>query len=261
MGNARRRSESFDTAVMPRHGLPVVQIDTVFHAGTLNPAHKRRWSLEGRCLSVSLCPHAWRAVARLGGAPLHQLHLAGAEYIDGYALLRRDGQLLQDWGVRNDLAMRATVYRAWRFDDESDEWGYMDCSTEEEARWETCADAGPGGRPAVEAVSSVVGLPRLNEWMGRTPSAQSVSGDLVYFLAESLASQSSRLVGVVWREAYDPPNLSAPRGAIMPGSVARFATSQVSWSHAADRRGFPAFSTAETPLPWDLPLTTEIAPR
>lgn len=42
--------------------IAVVHLDAVYHIGTLNAAdvgrNSGRGSLEGRCLSVSLCPHA-----------------------------------------------------------------------------------------------------------------------------------------------------------------------------------------------------------
>ena len=50
--------------------LPVIRLSRVLHVGTMDIEAFRaragqRSSLEGHCLSVSLCPEAWEEIARL----------------------------------------------------------------------------------------------------------------------------------------------------------------------------------------------------
>ena len=108
--------------------VPVVNLPTVYHVGTLDPAHRgRQWasSHEGAGLSVSLCPAAWERIARLGGKPWQELTRHDALFLDLGAM---DDALLaeiQGWAREADLLEPRLMWRAWRWDDESERWGYM----------------------------------------------------------------------------------------------------------------------------------------
>lgn len=214
--------------------VPLLELPEVYHLGSLDPAKRgERFtdSLEGPCLSVSLCPHAWQQIAKLGGVPLHRLSRPGGLFLDVLELLRDaklKGAVLQ-WAVDEDLVETHTLYRAWSFDDELDGWRYMLFPSESEAfeEFDCGCDSpaeleGPNGGPGIEPVQVPCVTPMLAKRMELryNPAEDGTDYAVLAWAQDKLPELlGHQLDGVWWSEDYDPLAYSAPRGGIFPERV------------------------------------------
>lgn len=227
--------------------IPLFQLDRVYHIGTLDPADQGRnsggSSLEGRCLSVSLCPKAWQQIARLGGYPLHEFRKEGGTFVDMHAL-ERNGSLadILDWARNEGLIRDAILWKSWTWDDEWECWRSQLFESRGEAVEEADPDGrydvdddipGPDGRPAVEEVSVPVG----NERLARITGARTrPDEDVTDFVLLAFAMERSGADGAWWDEDYDLVRLSAPRGAIFPSRVGEWHAFPAEWHRVEDER-------------------------
>ena len=214
--------------------MPVRNVPLSFHVGTLDPARRSsaKDSLEGPCLSVSHCPFAWRRIAKLGNAPLQAMRFTGdqdrALFLDVLAI-ERGAPLFQDivgWGTRNGLVSEKTMFKAWEFDTETEEWRYSLHVTPEVAREElealnpNEALAAPDGHEPIEPATILAGTPALE---ARVQHARLDQIDAFDFLALVWAMETQpQLLGIWWTETYDPDALSAPRGGVFPDRLPQF---------------------------------------
>jgi|GEM_PF-1395185 len=241
--------------------LPLVYLDRVYHVGTLNSAHKGRshtQSLEGNCLSVSLCPAAWRAIAKLGGYPLYELSGSGGRFLDVYAALGDEALRREalNWARSQGLVEERQMWRSWRFDDEVGDWSALLSATQDEALFEALNWApsdnpddldAPAGHEAVEPALVIVGAAQMSARIGWTHSDDRDMSDMAVMLwaQEALPMRHGvALDGVWWRERYDPSCLSAPRGGIFPARISNWRRSRVDWSAA------PADDVREPRVTW-----------
>lgn len=218
--------------------IPVIRLSKVFHVGTLNPvnlgANSGNSSQEGACLSVSLCPNAWSAIAKLGGQA-HELRKEDGSFLDVTALLGDESAKaeLVTWGIGQGYVRLRKLWRSWSHDSEADEWRYMLCKTRsdalEEARghddeeYPSVEDVpAPEGRKGVEPITVPVGTPKLRKLTGyglRLDDDASDALAVAFAMAAVPAQAEIELDGVWWCEHYDPSVLSAPRGGIFPDRV------------------------------------------
>lgn len=218
--------------------LPVLQTDTVLHIGRLDLATKGRNSLEGHCLSVSLCPTAWRSIAQLGGHPLWSLTLRNAAYLDLHRVEKSKALRahIEAWGLVQDYVRQVQCWRVWCTDEEGD-FRYSLYATETAARLESGDDdEGPDHGPAVEPLAILAGTQRLADHVHVADLATRESFDLLALVwAEST---QPAVCGVWWSETYDPMALSAPRGGIFPDRLSQFDVSPCSFNdHDDDETG------------------------
>lgn len=213
--------------------IPVLSTGSVFHIGTLDAAHKGECgnSLEGHCLSVSVCPNAWVQIAKLGGRPLHRLENPDGVFLD---VLRteKDEALratIQAWGIEEGYAAIAIKWRAWQYDSETDQWGYFLLGNKEDAmaeadmqcEYKTAEDIpGPEGHAGVEAVEVLVGTSLLAERVGVSDIERREAFDFVALVW--VEDTQPQLDGLWWSEDYEPESLSAPRGGILPSRLDRW---------------------------------------
>jgi hypothetical protein len=221
--------------------VPTVSPGHVYHLGTMDPADLGRnspgGSQEGRCLSVSLCPNSWEAIASLGGNGLHRLARDGASFLDVHAAMS-DAELRAEvlaWASREGMAETATRWRAWYFDEESEDWRSFLVATRQDAVEEvesaTMLEFGEDEIPApdgmdgpIEEVVSVVATPRLLEVTGMKlgPNDGAVDAVFMAWAIEELPRHGIELDGVWWNEDHDPDILSSPRGGVFPDRVAEW---------------------------------------
>jgi hypothetical protein len=230
----------------------IIELDHVYHVGTLDPSNlglnSGSGSLEGRCLSVSLCPNAWVGIARLGGYDLHKLTKSGGRFLDVHAIMS-DPELTDrvvDWAIKDGLAIRKQVFRAWSYDDENDDWSYLLAETRSAAIHEINIDDnegfdpdsfGPEGRPLIEPFDIVAGTEKLWKASGATlgPADDAMDLVIICFASESASGLADGPIdGVWWNEAYDPDRLSAPRGGILPERLAEWAAEACSFNDVED---------------------------
>lgn len=220
--------------------IPAIRLETCFHIGSLSLQQRgqRGESLEGHLLSVSTCPCAWRAVARLGGEPLHSLSRdGGALFLD---LLAASGDgplraLIEQWAIAQGLAEHKTLWKAWNFDSEQDNWYYSLHPSQEQAAAEVDQEFadGPGGPEdgaCVQPVSVLTGTAALGALVQIKDLGTTDSFD--YAAMAWAQTTQPQFDGVWWLEDFNPDSLSAPRGGIFPAKMAGFIVSPCEWSQA-----------------------------
>lgn len=225
--------------------IPVLRLHKVFHVGSMDRSrlgeNAGASSQEGACLSVSLTPNAWASIARLGNE-LHVIETADGLFLDVVALL--DDQAARSevlaWAVEAGLAEIQTLWRAWNYDDETEEWRFMLFTSREEAFSEACEQAGedyadeaavpgPEGHAGIEAIQVPVGLNPLRELTGFAvrPDEDATDAIVTAFAmlrGEQLAGRP--FDGIWWREIYAPELLSSPRGGIFQDRVRLWTSSR-----------------------------------
>lgn len=239
--------------------IPLIHLDRVYHVGSLDPSDRGRLhssSQEGPCLSVSLCPEAWTAIARLGGSPLHEMRREGAVFLDVHAALDEAElrAVILGWAETEGLVVFREQWKAWRFDDETEEWGYLLADTREDAAMELDDEAdGPDGGPAIELTMGYAATTGLADRLGVPPVHDVFAVD---FAALAWARQVApivlgRLVDGVWfRDGYDPERLSAPRGGIFPEAVQSWTAEALPQVSIDDEEGLEAMpETVLVPMP------------
>ncbi|MGY3582291.1 hypothetical protein ACVIGB_000784 [Bradyrhizobium sp. USDA 4341] len=218
--------------------IQIIRLPKVFHVGTLDPANlganSGGASLEGACLSVSLCPNAWSAIVKIGDG-LHELRNEGGTFLDISALLGDEASKAEliAWGKENGYARLRKLWRSWRYDGEADEWRFLLCRTAQEALEEarayddeaypSPADVpAPDGHKGIEPEAVSIGTAKLRRLTGHAlrPDEDASDALAVAFAMVRVPEQTGiELDGVWWREAFDPALLSAPRGGIFPDRV------------------------------------------
>lgn len=215
--------------------IPLLNIPVVYHIGTLNKANKASFhkkSQEGEGLSVSLCPNAWQEITHLPGN-LYSLEFESAQYIDYKALEHETKFAIIQWAVNNDFAEWKTVWQIWSYDDESDEWKYMEFNDYRKALLEIDIDVNgdiEGQIAELDDEFNMQDSPKgtiltENKILSITTKGHSVysgfvEGDnddmsVIIWLKEVLSLDYPDIVGVWWNENYDPLCWSAPRGVIL----------------------------------------------
>jgi hypothetical protein len=218
--------------------IPVIRLSKVFHVGTLDPAqlgaNSGGASLEGACLSVSLCPNAWSAIVKIGD-DLHELRKDEGLFLDISGLLEDDAAKAEliDWSVDQGYGRLRKLWRSWRYDGEADEWRFLLCRTPEEAMEEartyddeeypSPADVpAPDGHRGIEPVTVPIGTAKLGRLTGHALRPDDDATDVLaiaFAMVRAPEQTGIELDGVWWRERFDPAQLSAPRGGIFPARV------------------------------------------
>jgi len=220
--------------------IPYIQVDEVFHVGALEVSQKARQakgSLEAFCLSVSLHPHDWTSIAKLGGNPVWQLSRPGSLWLDVLTLKAAARANIIAWAVDQGFAEPATYWRSWSTDDDG-EWSYIRCASLEAAEYELddpdeegpCAD---GSRMDVEHGHRLteLGMTELERWQD---ASECLDGVVILYARDVISAEEPRLAGLWWGEAYDPAILSCPRGAILPSRLSQFETVNLDEPHSDD---------------------------
>lgn len=238
--------------------LPVIALPVVYHVGSLDPAQRgsvHHTSQEGAGLSVSLCPQAWCEIARISGE-LFALEHDEALYLDVLKIGRTEKRMIGEWAITAGLAAPSLRFRAWSYDPDGEQWRYALCDTREEAEAEVRADFNEDDDTPIAAIVVPEPLPRghklveseaglrLSEAGVRRAAGYGAAIDgfefAAMFYAEDILMQSDpAIVGVWWRENFDPDLLSAPRGAIFQTRVCDMRASQLEWSAHEDIETVP----------------------
>lgn len=218
--------------------IPVLELPEVWHVGTLRAADRGRLhstSLEGAGLSVSLCPEAWQAIARLGGSPIHRMAREGSVFLDILGLDEPVQEEIRSWSIAEGLAEACPRFVAWNFDDEDDCWRGTEHATADEALDELMGDEPddfdgdrpPPGGSRIQITSSLL-LTAAGSKRSMAYSREVDGFDIVamFWAEDVLAGTCPDLVGVWWQKRFDPGALSAPRGALFPDRLKDFRASQ-----------------------------------
>lgn len=199
--------------------LPTVKHTRIWHVGSLNPADKGQQgaSLEGPGLSVSWCPSSWRAIAKLGEAPLWRCsRLDGRQgrFLAVHALSDQQRAALIARAVDEKLLRNVKRYEVSWMDTEDNDRRYIlltsRCAAEAELR--ALAEDEDG---ALSEVFVPVATAMLCKAIGQ-PVGDISAFDLA--LTE-LVNRDDYYDGVWWSDEHDVSRLSAPRGVIVPSSL------------------------------------------
>lgn len=224
--------------------LSVIHFERVLHIGTLNIGDRSRnyrSSYEGNCLSVSVTPHAWQQIAKLGGYDLHELTKEGGRLVDVHAVRNSDDFAeIVAWAKANGLVEDREVFKGWECN-EDDEWAYTYFASEQAALEELDMDGEydgkisrmphPRGHKAIEPVTILGGTAALSQIVGRDFDVTEAADD---YLIMAYAHQEMDVDGVWWNEDYDPDGYSAPRGGIFPNKVAEWTASEIDFDDVDD---------------------------
>ncbi|SOC30569.1 hypothetical protein [Thalassospira xiamenensis] len=213
----------------------VRHIPVVFHVGTMDAKNKGAnyaSSWEGDGLSVSVTPNIWDEIAKLGGAPVHQLACADAIFLD---MTTVDADM---WGAGTTYAMSkglvdwAAVFVAREIDCETEQFRETCFATEAEA-WEHLEMEVDQGfedlvRSARRLTLTPAGAKRARFTGDALESAAGFIADdfaISFWAEDELRKHVPELVGCWWNERLDVDSLSAPRGVIFNDSLSRFDSS------------------------------------
>lgn len=198
--------------------LPVVELEQVYHVGSLRREHKGRQgpSQEGAGLSVSLHPREWTHIARLGGNPTFVLTKPGGRFLDRHALALDTELRFKEWGVAQGWLQPCTRWKVEWYDSEADARVHCLMASEEAAHNESAEleDA----EPTVTEVDAVALTASAVERLGFDCDPLLALNMVVTFYVEDCTT----LDGVWWSDALDPMGLSAPRGVICAQRLAQW---------------------------------------
>jgi len=201
------------------NGFPSLNIAEVYHVGFMDPQHKRRGSLEGSGLSVSLHPEAWTKIAKLGGRPTQALTNPKGTFLNYHALTDEQKKAILSWGEQNRYVSGATTYRVSWYDDEADGtvFSIMHDREKAEAEAEDMEDS-----VVKELPGSYVATPLMQQRVHGSADPSLVLDLLSTIFVEDVLGWD----GVWWKDTLDPASLSAPRGVIVPNAISRWQRSQ-----------------------------------
>jgi hypothetical protein len=198
----------------------LVAIPKVFHVGTMDRSRKRRGSLEGAGLSVSVDPEAWRGIARLGDAPTFALRRAAGTFVEVHSA-RADGRLLDTviaWAQQLDYLGRGELVELHCQTDSGETVAVL-FDTREEAEGERQA-LGALEAPIVTTMHHLMTAKMAERaWAARMDDhGVALVHALSFFVEDNLPDVD----GLWWQDTDDPLGLSAPRGVIYPSRLLRW---------------------------------------
>lgn len=218
--------------------LPIVELDRVWHVGSMDPARKGRNSYEGGGLSVSIHPEEWAEIARLGGETW-LLERGGGSFLDVHSLDDRQRQTIRAWALDRELCESITVFRAIGEDEEGGT-SWIDCESRDEAMEELGLFAVGDGYESelsgqshsAEDVDAMIvevgGLRATRKLLDLMCHDRPAIGELAEDLAiVAYAMAVLEVDGCWWDDRLDPARLSAPRGTIFEARLAEWAVSVV----------------------------------
>jgi len=187
--------------------IPTKTFKKLYHVGSLDIKKRRKDNLEGKGLSVSTEPDAWRDINRgRTTGDTWVLTKSGNKFIDYHKLTEAHLSIIHKWAIENKYADQDTVYKVCWYDDEYDEDVCMEFDDLEEAKEEA---EGMGGE-IEKKESEIVGTSKLKQRMG---------GTHIELLAVVYAEDVLKIDGVHWEDTLDTQKLSAPRGVIVMSKI------------------------------------------
>lgn len=219
---------------------PVFEKNGFFHVGNLNSDDKgslHQKSLEGNGLSISLNPEEWRAIAKLGDAPVWHIESPkdkSIRLIDAHLLTEEHKQLVHEWGTQNGYSQKTQATKISWDDEEIPGRSYIliDHSARKEGQ-QSVADEINWYLEEYEESDVKAEESWMNQATAKFSRRQGFEVDVSIFedllLASYVEDELSKygISGVWWSDELDVHNYSAPRGVISRREVGTFFKSQV----------------------------------
>lgn len=226
------------------------------HIGTLDPKDKgvRGDSYEGHGLSVSECPEAWEAIAKLGGQPWWELlpraSAAEPRFLDWHATPREQREAMLAWAEEQGLVEPCAGFRVHHYDHDHAETVFVNFENEADARrelkWmleeheeevdalEMMPDDGqPGPAPYLEQFD---GWKLTDLALARLHRTKADLGESSALAALLYVESQTDLAGLYWADTLDVASLSAPRAVIFPSRLTQFEVALRKPVNAAGKR-------------------------
>lgn len=204
---------------------PLIFIPSVYHVGTMDIENrlliKKRYSLEGNCISVSITPEAWMDIAEISGV-CHKFYDPEAAYLDIRSLDRKTVSEALCWALENDLIKMENMWSVKKWDGETEEFISLFCISEEEALSELEFDDDNTSEidlknniiPVQIPVLTEIGAEKCCVNRGFVKRSDCTDYALILWAENVLKKKIPNLAGCWWKENFDPDNLSAPRGGV-----------------------------------------------
>jgi hypothetical protein len=189
-----------------------IELDAVFHVGTLDSAQKgtrHRHSQEGNGLSVSLRPHEWAQIAKLGGGRLYRLEKSDGAFLDYHRIAPRIRRALEAWTLDQGWAQLGTRWRVEWYDSQEVGRRYLLVESQEAAQAEVGSFVGDASA-TMNPVQVFCATAKLIERIGFAPDPI----ETLDFTTTCWVEDCTALDGVWWDDTLSPDDLSAPRGVI-----------------------------------------------
>lgn len=196
---------------------PIVQIEKIYHVGTLNINDKKTNSYEGSGLSVSNCPSSWRRINPFSQGKTFLLEKANGMFLNRHSLTEEHIETIYQWGIENHFVEKQVLYQVEIFYDDLQQSYYSNYETYQEALIEADDDS-----EAIIKINGYVSTHKLEE-----TTMNSKSLDPLDLLLTIYTDVVLKLDGIWWNDVLDIYSLSAPRGVIFKTRLAEWNTVEI----------------------------------
>lgn len=242
--------------------------EPLVHIGTLDPKDKgvRGDSYEGHGLSVSECPDAWEAIAKLGGQPWWRLApRAGAtapKFLDWHATPREQREAMLAWAADQGLVTPCPGFRVHYYDHDHAETVFINFENEADARAELAwmqeeyeeevdalkmmpDDGHPGPAPHLEQFD---GWKLTSLALARLHRVKADLGESAALAALLYVESQTDLAGLYWADTLSVASLSAPRAVIFPSRLTQFSATPITKAPSIPSSSRPVVIMHSEPL-------------
>lgn len=193
--------------------LPLINIkDDLYHVGSMDISKRKNNSYEGRGLSISTAPDAWRSINRGNTTgDTYQLIKPNNSFIDMHKISKKQFKKLYAWGIDNGYLKNTTVYTYTYYDDEMDQDLSHEFVSYEKLLKELDIDEDEYTEKLEYGEIEV-----NNDGVVITDKFKTTTGSDHLDLIVSIYAQENKLDidGLYWRDKLDIRKYSAPRGVI-----------------------------------------------
>lgn len=203
--------------------LPTKSISKVYHVGNLDAdANKNTFSYEGKGLSVSKHPNAWRKISSNVSGKTYILTYPESSNTFYLADTVEPREQIVDWCAENRYIKCVDGWKAAVHDPETSEWRFTKYYDYDEAT--RCSEAHIKDNAYIEQ-SKVLKLEKKGKeyWNSEFPSeADSASPVAIRGLTPIWFAQEQDADGVWWSYRLDPASLTAPKGVIFQDKLPKW---------------------------------------
>ena len=178
---------------------------------------RKNGSYEGRGLSISTEPDAWRSINKGNTyGDTYQLIKPNNKFINMHKISKVQFKELYMWGINNGYLKSSTVYTYTYFDDEMDQDLSREFVSYEELLKELDIDEDEYTEKLEDGEIEV-----SSDGVVITDKFKTVTGSTHIDLIVSIYAQENKLDvdGLYWRDKLDIIRYSAPRGVIFDGKL------------------------------------------
>ena len=201
--------------------LPIFKFSEIYHVGNLQQKQQRQDSYEGDTLSVSLTPHEWCRVARIGGNGYVISEEQGIKLIDVLTLKENTDFMKKFYSemIEKGLLEKVQSYVHTYFDDEMDEYLSQEFETREEAEEEL--DYLLEEEPFEDLITINNSYKMTSDGLDAVNATDysKFSTDLLLIKYLEDITSDLDIQGVYFEEEFEPSKYSLPRGGVFQSKL------------------------------------------